>query len=83
MKKRQFPEHFNSVNDILMEWNPLGVDGPILSEEYLTIIPMLLKLRNDKNKLKEFLTATFDRKYGVKYSQTELEIIINKIYSLK
>jgi len=73
MKKKQFSEHFYLVDNVLIDWNPLGVDGPALKEEYLSFIPSLLKLKNDKNKIIEFLRNTLDRKYAVKLQSTRIK----------
>ncbi|WP_436516232.1 hypothetical protein [Ekhidna sp. To15] len=49
--KKGFTPDYYLVNDVLMEYNPLGVEGPVLSTEYVRYIPGIISVKNDKKKL--------------------------------
>ncbi|MES2653128.1 MAG: hypothetical protein V4663_15410 [Bacteroidota bacterium] len=79
MNKQDYLKKYNSINEILIEWNPLGVDGPVLKEEYIAIIPSLITIERDRNKLTEYFINLLEKNYGVNYSQKELTKIVDKI----
>ncbi len=45
-EKRYSDEHY-LVNQILAEWNPIGVPEGIADSEYTMYVPNMLKFRND------------------------------------
>ncbi len=75
---------FGNVNKVLMEWNPLGVIGPALSDEYLGLIPLILSQENKYN-LESFLKQFMYQKYGLEYrdlnqvEEMEFYSVINNI----
>lgn len=85
MKKKQkgFSAEYYLINDILMEWNPLGVDGPIKEEEYVPIIPSLIKIMKSRNEILLFLKEVLEKKYGISYDEQEISRVAESIYQLK
>ncbi|MCB0703447.1 MAG: hypothetical protein KDC55_12140 [Ignavibacteriae bacterium] len=63
-------EKFKEVNEVLIKWNPLSVIGPALSDEYLGLIPLMLKL-NNKNDLENFMIREMSTKYGIEYDDLD------------
>ncbi len=65
--KRYSDEHY-LVNQILAEWNPIGVPEGIADSEYTMYVPNMLKFRNDYDGLviemnrivKDVIGLTFD-----------------------
>lgn len=55
-----------------MEWNPLSVVGPALSDEYVGLIPQILR-QNNKLDLEIFLKQIMSEKYGVDFKESEVE----------
>lgn len=82
-KNKGFSAEYYLINDILMDWNPLNVDGPIKDEEYSSIIPNLIKIKKDKNDLISFLKEILDKRYGISYKEKELYDVANSIYKLR
>lgn len=82
-KNKGFSAEYYLINDILMDWNPLNVDGPVKDEEYSSIIPNLIKIKNNKSDLILFLKEILDKRYGINYDEKELQNVVNSIYQLK
>jgi hypothetical protein len=75
--KRGFNAEFQTINNILMEWNPLGIEGPALRDEYIGYIPKIMKLRKEPHKLREYLEKDLLSSLGVTYiSESEGETAI-------
>lgn len=65
---------FYAINDILMAWNPLGVEGPAVRDEYIGYIPQIMRLRKDPHYLREYLKKDLLNSLGVTYnSESESE----------
>ena len=80
--KRRFPIEYYVINDILMEWNPLNIDGPALQEEYLRYIPNIISIRSDKDQLFKYLENILKNEMGLIYNQNinkEIVEVSNKI----
>lgn len=50
-QKRGFTPEYYLINDVLMEHNPLMIEGPALSSEYKRYIPGIIKARSEKKTL--------------------------------
>jgi hypothetical protein len=71
---------FNKVNKLLMDWNPLGVTGPALSDEYKGLVSLILSKEGIQD-LEIFLKQILSKKYGIEYEDFDLveKIVFNKI----
>jgi hypothetical protein len=79
---------FHAINDILMKWNPLGVEGPALRDEYIGYIPKIIRLRKEPHELKAFLKKDLLNSLGVTYnseseSETAICELVEKILEIK
>lgn len=87
--KRYSDEHY-LVNQILAEWNPIGVPEGIADSEYTMYVPNMLKFRNDYNGLviemnrivNYVIGLTFDN-YEESYKQETLVFAKRIIETLK
>jgi hypothetical protein len=77
-------DKYKEINKILKEWNPLGVIGPALSDEYIGLIPSILEQKNESD-LENFFTQKMSLRYGVVYEdlniaeKEEFKTIIKRI----
>jgi hypothetical protein len=62
-------EEFNNINQILMEWNPLTVDGTALSDEYTGIIPSIYKVSHSKFLIERLLEDLLKNQYGIDFNR--------------
>lgn len=65
-------DKYKEVNKVLMEWNPLSVVGPALSDEYNGLIPLILAQKTERD-LENYLKQTMSEKYGVEYEDSDIE----------
>lgn len=87
--KRYSDEHY-LVNQILAEWNPIGVPEGIADSEYTMYVPNMLKFRNDydglviemKRIVNDVIGLTFDN-YEASYQQETLVFAKRIIETLK
>lgn len=87
--KRYSCEHY-VVNQILAEWNPIGVPEGIADSEYTMYVPNMLKFRNDydglvtemKRIVNDVIGLTFDN-YEKSFQQETLEFAKKIIETLK
>jgi hypothetical protein len=87
--KRYSDEHY-LVNQILAEWNPIGVPEGIADSEYTMYVPNMLKFRNDydglviemKRIVNDVIGLTFDN-YEESYQQETLVFAKRIIETLK
>lgn len=63
---------FEKVNKLLIDWNPLSVIGPALSDEYLALVPSILSKESQQD-LENFLKQVLAKKYGLEYEDFPLE----------
>lgn len=63
---------YTEINKVLMEWNPLSVVGPALSDEYIGLIPSILNQKNEFD-LISFLEKKLSDQYGVEFEDTDIE----------
>lgn len=63
---------FEKVNKLLIDWNPLSVIGPALSDEYLELAPSILSKESQQD-LENFLKQVLAKKYGLEYEDFLLE----------
>jgi len=71
---------FEKINNILAEWDPIGVGLPISKYEYTQYIPRIIFLRDDYSKLKEYIYTILNN-MGM-YYDTESETVKNDIENL-
>ncbi len=77
-------EKIQEINRIIKEWNPLGVVGPALEDEYLGLVPSILKLKTEFE-LENFIISELDAKYGIDCkdengnSNQDLTDVVNKL----
>jgi len=69
--KKGFTIEYHLINGVLMEWNPLSVDGPALREEYIRYIPEILNLKGDRKKIINFLEDVLLNKMQVDYDPSD------------
>jgi hypothetical protein len=89
-KDKRFSNDHYLVNQILAEWNPIGVPGGIADSEYTVYIPNMLKFRNDydglviemKRIVNDVIGLDFDH-YDECYKQETLEFAKRIIDTLK
>jgi hypothetical protein len=78
---------YTEVNKVLMDWNPLSVDGPALSDEYIGLIPSILAQESELD-LEKFLKQVMSNQYGVEYEDSdiaakeEFHTVINRVASI-
>jgi len=89
MRNKGFPKEYYLVNDILKEWNPIGVDEPSLTDEYIGYIPSIMKVRSDFDKLIEYLEHMLMNEIGVSYNPSnkkhkdDLIFFAKRLYEIK
>lgn len=71
-----------------MEWNPLGVEGPALRDEYIGYIPKIMRLKNEPHELMEYMRKDMLNSLGVTYNsesenETAIWELIEKILEVK
>ena len=71
-----------------MEWNPMGVEGPAIKNEYTRYIPTIIKLKNNKQDLADYLEKVFVDDIGVLDStnlsyKSHLNVLCDKINKIK
>jgi hypothetical protein len=87
--KKGFSIEYHLINDVLMEWNPIGVLGEVLMDEYITYIPRLVKVKENPNLILRELENILTKDLGMKYDHAnaeqkqELINIANKINAIK
>ena len=59
------------VNQILAEWNPIGVPEGIADSEYTMYVPNILKFRNDYDGLVVEMNRIVDEVIGLTFDKNE------------
>lgn len=59
-KKKLNQEVFDEINGILMKWNPIGVYGPALNDEYHHYIPQIFRIGQSKEELTKYFINLLD-----------------------
>jgi hypothetical protein len=78
--KNGFNAEFYTIINILMEWNPLGVEGPAFREEYIGYILKIMKLRKEPHELRGYCEKHLLGSLGVTYySEIESETAIREL----
>lgn len=65
-------DRYTEINKVLMEWNPLSVVGPALSDEYIGLIPSILTQKSEFD-LENYLKKTMSDQYGIAYEDSDAE----------
>lgn len=87
--KKRFSVEYHLINDVLMEWNPIGVIGSVLMDEYVSYIPRLMKVKDNIELLVKELESILSNDLGMRYDSTdaqqrqELIDVANKIKSIR
>ena len=61
---------FEKINQVLSEWNPIGVDKTIAIDEYRGYIPIIIKSANDEKTLMKCLTSILVNDIGLDYDSS-------------
>jgi hypothetical protein len=48
-------QQYDTINKLLMEWNPIGVVGPALEDEYRSYVPRIFERREHLEELTVYL----------------------------
>jgi len=56
-----------NINRVLAEWNPIGVNEDIATDEYKSYIPLILNAINNKQQLMNCLEDILVNKIGIDY----------------
>lgn len=64
---------FNSINNVLAEWDPIGVGVAIAKDEYAGYIPSIFKVIENKEKLRLCLEDILVNKIGLEYDSNNKE----------
>ena len=56
-----------AVNNILIEWNPIGVPESAVADEYISYVQDILEIRKNKEKLIEYLEHMLIDVMGLDY----------------
>ena len=73
------------INQILMEWDPIGVGPELAIDEYQGYIPIILQSCFDKKKLQDCLQDIVINEIGLEYDLTnekynnDIQLICDKI----
>ena len=77
----------SEINAVLMRWNPIGVLGPALLDEYTKYVPVIAEIRQDREKLGSYLRRLVDE-LGLEFDAQnqeqvdEIEEVSSKLASL-
>lgn len=63
-----YTKEYQQINDILKEWNPIGVPESVASDEYSSYIPQIIELKGSESKLLEYLENLLISVIGVEYN---------------
>ena len=78
----------NEINEILSEWDPIGVEKPISDDEYRQYIPEIIRAMNNIESLKKCLIHIIDQ-LGMSYDlcddmfQENIASVSEKILALQ
>ncbi len=64
---------FDAINNVLAEWDPIGVGETIATDEYVGYIPLIFKVINNKEKLLFCLEDILVNKIGLEYDSNNEE----------
>ena len=87
--KKRFSAEYHLINDVLMEWNPIGVIGSVLMDEYVSYIPRLMKVKENRDLLLKELESILMNDLGMRFDlsdagqRQELIDVANKIKAIK
>ncbi|MCP3660418.1 MAG: hypothetical protein GY830_08985 [Bacteroidetes bacterium] len=76
--KIKFKKLEKEINDILANWDPIGVTKPLSYDEYKSYIPQIIRNSKSLKLLKEFLIKLEKDLLGIEINQENLDYI-NKI----
>lgn len=64
---------FNSINEVLSEWNPIGVPTEISKDEYTSYVSGIFNYKNDFIKLVSHLEYILEDEIGLNYNEKNIE----------
>ncbi|WP_051697967.1 hypothetical protein [Prevotella sp. 10(H)] len=76
------------INDLLAEWDPIGIGLPMSKYEYVQYVPNIISQKDNYLKLKEYIFTMLDN-MGLYYNsesevvQKDIEELIYKIQAIK
>lgn len=71
--KKGFSIEYHLINDVLMEWNPIGVIGSVLMDEYVSYIPRLIRTKDNLDLLLKELESILTKDIGMRYDPEDVE----------
>lgn len=72
--KKGFSVEYYLINDVLMEWNPIGViGGSVLMDEYVSYIPRLIRVKHNSDLLLKELEGILTKDLGMSYDPEDVE----------
>lgn len=83
--KLRMEKTIESINSVLADWNPIGLDLEIANEEYKSYIPDILRFVGNKNQLFHYLEDILINKMELGYDpmnrahSEDLEQVCGKI----
>lgn len=87
--KKGFSIESHLINDVLMEWNPIGVIGSVALDEYGSYMPRLMKVKDNTDLLIKELEDILTKDLGMRYDPSDAEQrqelinVADKIHSIR
>lgn len=69
----KYNKNFNEINEILAEWNPIGVPSEISKEEYSRYVLNLFKYQNDYIALVKYMEFILTEEIGLNYDCNKID----------
>ena len=76
----EYKENFKELNEILAEWNPIGVPDSISKNEYTNYVTYLYKYKNNYLELVNYLEQLIEEEIGLNYNEKNVEEKKDLIY---
>lgn len=71
--RKGFSIEYHLINDVLMEWNPIGVIGSVLMDEYVAYIPRLIRVKENSDLLLKELEIILTKDMGIRLDPLNAE----------
>jgi hypothetical protein len=68
---------FEKINNVLAEWDPIGVGKNIAKEEYKGYVPAILRVIKDKQALRSCLEDILINQLGLEYSPNNAKDLLD------
>lgn len=78
-------ELYNKINEILSEWDPLGVGTTTSLDEYRGYIPSITRSLGSKESITKCLVDILHNQLGIDqdFNKTELYVVVLRLAELK